>query len=195
MQKNQNHRFGRLGDFTDNKSALSVSSALSAVQTMCPFVGGNAVYKARTLWSYWQPNALFDDRVICMQGQNKNLDNTDIDLDSLYASQIKENYRKSNIPKYVNRSEASKEKLLEPENGVIIYPNPTNETVTISYNERKVGRFELYNNLGQVLLNTTLPAGKSKVNIVLENIPAGIYYYKCLFEKSYIGKLTIINKL
>ena len=60
-------------------SALSKTSAISEVQTSCPFVEGLAVYKARLLWAMWEPNAIIDDRVICAQGQNKNGDNTNID--------------------------------------------------------------------------------------------------------------------
>lgn len=63
--KGQNHRFGTFGDFTDLKSALSALSVSSAVQTICPYIGGTAVYKARALYAMYNPTALFDDMKIC----------------------------------------------------------------------------------------------------------------------------------
>ncbi|MBK7690309.1 MAG: hypothetical protein IPJ31_04045 [Bacteroidetes bacterium] len=59
------------------------------IQTSCPFVEGTAVYRAWTLHSYWEPNAIFDDRIICIQGQNKNQDNSNINIDSLIEGQIR----------------------------------------------------------------------------------------------------------
>ena len=60
MQKGHNRGFGRLVNFTANKSVLSVSSALSAVQT-----NSTAVYKARALYAMYAPASMFDDIKIC----------------------------------------------------------------------------------------------------------------------------------
>lgn len=78
-------------------SALSATSALSAVRTSCPFVGGTAVYKARVLWATYNPIIQYNDRLNCIQNidQNKNGNNEYINLDSLLEAQVNEQSQKS----------------------------------------------------------------------------------------------------
>lgn len=105
------------------------------VQTICPYVGGNGVLKARTLWMHWQPNALWDDRVLCMQGQNKNQDNSEVDVDSMYINTIKELYvnNVNNNEVQHNIKPVTTSKLKDP---IQLYPNPAFNYVEISYNSK-----------------------------------------------------------
>ncbi len=192
-------------------SVLSVSSAKSApapyvssgVQTnymkeeiqslasSCPFVEGTAVYRARPIHSYWEPNAVFDDRLLCIQGQNKNQDNTNIDIDSLIEGQIKT----QNVPITQNNTQSNTPaKLHTGSNAIKLYPNPATNIITVEYHEKIDGELQITNNIGQVILQTQLGADNTKVQIPLENVAVGLYYYKIQFgEKVLNGKLNIIE--
>ncbi len=81
-------------------SAITVEEKdfLRELANTCPFVGGNAVYKARPLWASYAPGTIYDDRLLCIMGQNKNADYSNINIDSLYESQIIENFKTQNMP-------------------------------------------------------------------------------------------------
>ncbi|QLH45493.1 MAG: T9SS type A sorting domain-containing protein [Bacteroidota bacterium] len=66
----------------------SLKDDIATLAHSCPFAAGQAVYKARRIWSFWQPNALFDDRVLCLQTENKNGEGEIEDIDEYYNQQI-----------------------------------------------------------------------------------------------------------
>ena len=173
-------------------SALSKTSAISEVQTSCPFVEGLAVYRARALWSLWEPNAVFDDRLLCIQGQNKNQDNSNIDIDSLLESQIKEQRGHAQQGNALNETHKL---LLGANNSTIkLYPNPAENYIIIEYDEQVNGELIISNNIGQVVMETLLGEGKRKVQLQLKDVAIGLYYYKIKFEnKEVVGKLNIIK--
>jgi hypothetical protein len=173
-------------------SALSKTSAISEVQTSCPFVEGLAVYRARALWSLWEPNAVFDDRLLCIQGQNKNQDNSNIDIDSLLESQIKE--QKGHAQPGNVQSDTHKLLLGANISTIKLYPNPAENYIIIEYDEQVNGELIISNNVGQVVMQTQLGEGKRKVQLQLKDVAIGLYYYKIKFEnKEVVGKLNIIK--
>ncbi len=78
---------------------------------------------------------------------------------------------------------------------VKIYPNPANSTIIVEYTCSSKGWFELRNGLGQILLSTELGEGKRKVQLQVNGIFPGIYYYRCSFEgcATEMGKLSIVE--
>ncbi|MBK7689770.1 MAG: T9SS type A sorting domain-containing protein [Bacteroidetes bacterium] len=181
-------------------SALSATSALSAVQTSCPFIGGTAVYKARVLWAMYNPIMQYNDRLNCIQnvGQNKNGNNEYINLDSLLEAQVNEQSQKSaeqikNIStNHLNiKSQIKIEKLEE----ISVYPNPANTQIIISYSNESDGHFTLFNAVGNIVLTTSLLKTNNKTQILLNDVANGIYTYEVEFNnknKSF-GKLTILK--
>ena len=186
-------------------SVLSVSSVKSVVQTnymkedmqflasSCPFVEGTAVYRARTIYSLWEPNAIFDDRIICIQGQNKNQDNSQLNIDSLIESQIAETNVKM-VSNNISANASNSKKIISDSKSVInVFPNPASTFIIIEYNCESDGELILYNSMGQEILKTSLEKGNMKVQIKISDIANGMYQYKCKFENcnEKIGKITI----
>ncbi|MBK8143880.1 MAG: T9SS type A sorting domain-containing protein [Bacteroidetes bacterium] len=160
----------------------------------CPFIGGNAVYKARPLWASYAPGAIYDDRLLCIMGQNKNLDYSNLNIDSLYEQQIVDQYKVKQMTIENNAIIDSKRKVLE-DGDINIYPNPTSQQLTIEYECKTDGEFILYNSLGQEILKTTLTNENKKVSLLTNDLSVGVYSYKCIFAgcESKNGKITIIK--
>ena len=61
-----------------------------------------------------------------------------------------------------------------------ISPNPTNGNVSIELPNKRSEDWEMvfYDALGRELLQKKLPRGKHNVNILLQNFPSGVYFYK-----------------
>jgi hypothetical protein len=172
---------------------LYMKENVQYLASSCPFVEGTAVYRARTIYSLWEPNAIFDDRIICIQGQNKNQIISNINIDSLIESQIAE----ANVRMVSNNISANasntKKIISDDKQGIKIFPNPASTFIIVEYNCESDGELILYNGLGQELLKTSLGKGRKKVQIQINDIANGMYQYKCKFENciDQIGKLTI----
>ncbi len=179
-------------------SALSATSALSAVRTSCPFIGGSAVYKARVLWGMYSPITQYNDRLTCTQGQNKNGNSGYLNLDSLYEVQVDE--QASILANQIKVNEEEKSQVrpeinIWDQNAISIYPNPASTQLTISYKSESDGYFKLYNTVGDLILSTSLSKENSKTLILLNDIANGIYHYEIEFAnlKKSIGKLSILK--
>jgi hypothetical protein len=171
-------------------SVKSEQSFASVILTL----GGDAVYKARSLNALFYPAEQYNDRVKCVQstGQNKTTNAFDVvtNLDSLYevqtnteASILKEQIDKNSSIVYENNS---------INNTFNIYPNPAKDIINIKYNELTNGTFYLYNVLGQDVLQVQLSAGNRLVIVPINDIAAGVYSYKIDFKgKLYNGKIKI----
>lgn len=74
-----------------------------------------------------------------------------------------------------------------------LYPNPSSSKVTIQVNgDNDTYTFNLFNNLGQAMLNTKF--SKNKFTFLVNNLPNGIYYYRISNNKNQqykTGKLII----
>ena len=178
-------------------SAVSKLSVLSAVQTICPFVGGNAVPiaigKARTLWSMYEADAKYDDRMLCMNAQNKKGDKI-TDIDSFLNNQLKETIETNAMT--IGQQPIIKTSKAELTDGeVVVYPNPASTQITIEYNCMSEGYFILYNAIGQEVMRSQLGKGRKKVSLLTNDLSKGVYTYKCEFEgcEETYGKLTILQ--
>jgi len=156
---------------------------LEVLANMCPFVGGDAVYKARSLYSVLNPMAQYNDRLVCLGvtankgGTNTNTNN----IDSLYETQVNE---QSNIL-FKNQQE----------NIVVsIYPNPANDNITINSETNLEGVFVLYNSLAEIVFTKQLENSKVQ-NLKLSGLTNGVYQYEIKYSenKKVRGKLTIID--
>ena len=174
-------------------SAVSKLSVLSAVQTICPFVGGNAVYKARTLWSMYEADAKYDDRMLCMNAQNKGGDKIS-DIDSFLNNQLKETIQTNGMT--IGQQPIIKtSKTVLTDGEVVVYPNPASTQITIEYNCISEGNFILYNAIGQEVMRSQLGKGRKKVSLLTNDLSKGVYTYKCEFDgcENKFGKFSIIR--
>lgn len=140
-------------------------------------------------------SALSVVQTICIQGQNKNQDSANINIDSLIESQIAEaNINRAVDNLFINSKAISKPKKLN-DNSVEVYPNPASSVVIISYNSEVDGYFKLYNSFGELVLTTILSKDITKAQLQIKDIANGLYHYEVEFPnlKKAIGKLTIIK--
>ncbi|MCX8054387.1 MAG: T9SS type A sorting domain-containing protein, partial [Ignavibacteria bacterium] len=72
-----------------------------------------------------------------------------------------------------------------------IYPNPSNGWISLS-NSEKISKIEIYNELSEIVFNTSSPASE-KINLV--NLKNGIYFIRIfdINNNIYFNKL-IINR-
>ncbi|MFN0216286.1 MAG: T9SS type A sorting domain-containing protein [Saprospiraceae bacterium] len=76
---------------------------------------------------------------------------------------------------------------------VRIYPNPTNNSVTIEYSGigSSNNQFLLFNTLGQVVKNITLPDGQGSLQLPLRELSEGVYWYVIPGASNTSGKFLI----
>lgn len=129
-----------------------------------------------------------------MQGQNKNQDNTEVDVDSMYMYTIKEMI--VNNPNSISNDNNIK---YPPKNNLIdvvqLYPNPANSYVEISYANKVDGEFVIYNAIGDIILKAKLSKDYFKQKVYLHDLANGLYQYQIRFtdgEKQF-GKLSILK--
>ena len=74
-----------------------------------------------------------------------------------------------------------------------IYPNPANESLTISSKDDSIEYLELYSILGKLIYAESVER-KNEINISVSNIIQGLYFMKVLTTKNYtVQKIQIIH--
>jgi hypothetical protein len=172
---------------------VSEKEWLEELAYTCPFVGGNAVYKARTLWSMYEADAKYDDRMLCMNAQNKGGDKIS-DIDSFLNNQLKETIQTNAMT--IGSQPIIKANTLALRDGEVnVYPNPATTQLNIEYKCNTAGEFVLYNHVGQIVMRTELEAGNKKVSMLTNELAVGVYTYKCSFVgcEQQTGKITLIK--
>ena len=166
-------------------SALSALSAKSAVQTTCPYIGGTAVYKARSLNAMYYPAILYDDIKICNNvGVYKNGSNNENDTrKTVYADESK--FLKNLDIRYIENANY----LFK------LFPNPASTQLTIAYSLKNAekGELILFDVLGRKQMQIDLQSNVNKVSVYIHSLPQGIYMYKFLVnsKQTEAGKLII----
>lgn len=138
-------------------------SFINTLAYQCPFVGGTAVYKARTLNAMQSPMAFYEDMEICNAvGVYKNgkglFDDENALLDSL----------------------GSGASLLVQENKLTIYPNPASTVLYVEYTllDNQQSTLQLIDISGSVINEIALPKTQQKVEIPVSHLATGMYTYK-----------------
>jgi serine protease len=114
-------------------------------------------------------------------------------LKDLEASVDSANAKFNNILTAINELNNQSSLLLQN------YPNPANQTTTISFRLPKKENTELsiYNLVGEKIMtiaNTTLQSGVHEYNVPVSNLSAGIYYYRLNCESgTFVKKMMIIH--
>jgi hypothetical protein len=159
---------------------------ITMLAPQCPYIGGSAVYKARTLNYFLEPGAMYDDMKVCnavgvykpsIISTGSNSSTSLITLENETLSQIKPMHSK----------------LMQGD--VSIYPNPANEYIDIIYKSDIDAVFKMYNAIGEIIFTQKLSKENTKQNIQFYNLANGIYHYEVEFANHLksIGKISISN--
>lgn len=159
---------------------------ISNLAPQCPYVGGSAVYKARSLNFYLKPGAMYDDMKTCNAvGVYKQGNTTQTDTKSLISIESEA----------LSQIKAAPKKVLSPQNEVYIFPVPANNYINVGYTIDEDATFILYNALGEKIITNKLDKRNTKQHIDLNNIANGIYNYEVQFANKLksIGIITVLN--
>jgi hypothetical protein len=173
----QNHQqvntqlLNKLLNATYNYSASDMST-LYGIAGKCPLSDGNAVYQARALLCY------IEDRVIeftdsCDAGDTKGarIGHSD-DNGNSYVEEMADNF--------------------------ILFPNPNNGTMQLLYSlhQAKTATLTVYDITGKQVYAKDLDTNTSLVDVSINNLSQGVYYYKIIDASSKVlksDKLIIIK--
>jgi len=165
---------------------------LEVLSNTCPFVGGSAVYKARVLYSLFNPIAQFNDRFLCILGANKG-GSSFVNIDSLYESQTNE-YANQLVQQHGIIATLQSNEISIKTNSfenIVLYPNPANRQLTLEYNNKQ-GEFILYDLFGNVILRSHLNKEQAISQINLPTLANGFYSYRIILKDNvYSGKINI----
>lgn len=89
---------------------------------------------------------------------------------------------------YFNQTVGVAEKFTE---AIKIYPNPTQDFISIDNAENLVAKADIYNVSGKLVLSTSL-MGSEKINV--QNLPAGNYILKLLDQNSKVVSTNLLVK-
>lgn len=80
-----------------------------------------------------------------------------------------------------------------PSDPIRVFPNPTNGVVTLqSTDGSPLGRVELYDGAGRLLLRRNTPLSKLTLDLVSEELPSGVYIYRCTDGAGSVGTGRIV---
>jgi hypothetical protein len=146
----------------------------SGTSFSCPVMAG-------MIASFWQavPN-LTNQQVVNFVKQSSDRYSTPNDL---FGYGIPDFQLALNTALSVNQNES---------NSFVVYPNPTSNTVSISFpNNYTTAIVYFYNTLGQILIEKTISTSVS--NVSLETLNSGVYFYK-IESNSFTQSGKIIKK-
>lgn len=153
-----------------------MASEIETLANTCPYLGGNAVFRARAFMGMIKPGTHYDDLVICNgQGVYKN------GISKLQQQLL-------NIANFHNNP------LLEEE-GLLVYPNPASSDVYIDYDfaKNESARLVFYDLLGNAVKVVELNSNLGNSTIDISNFSNGLYVYqfRSNLGKNYFGKLIV----
>jgi hypothetical protein len=160
-------RHGEEEVFAQNANALN---DLVMLANTCPYLNGNAVYKARTMVAHYDPLKVYDDMELC-------------NSTGVYRQAGTGN--KPNSPATVNNANGSV---------IGIYPNPSDGLFSLEYKLPigQAGQVVVYDLLGKPLFNKTLSANSTTTIIDLQGKAQGVYSCKVsINNKIYVYKVVL----
>ncbi len=144
------------------------STFIVELANQCPYIGGSAVFKARSLITIYYPSSLFDDLKLCsdvgvykQSSTNNSNAKSIISKENEYLQQIVRNELKA--------------KIISDE--FAIYPNPTDGQIAISYNMRTDSWLNIIDIAGRVVKVIYLAKENNKVIVNINELSVGLYTY------------------
>jgi len=142
----------------------SATDTLEIIAAQCPLLGGNAVYRARTLLALMTGELVsYNDSLICAEIESFSRHGLPAEI----AAQVQE---------------------------LSIYPNPANKEVKVSWRQpvRQSGSLTLYDLHGRKVLGLILGEGEATRTIALPDLPGSVYVLRLqLDEQDFVKKIAI----
>ena len=160
----------------DTLDATEVAD-LETLAKSCPAVEGLSVYKARMLYTYYEPLFDYDDYDLCS--------NASKGMAGMYDSLLYFLQNPNQVPEKKNTMGI---------NQLLVYPNPAGKDINIAYNFEgdDDAVFQLFDVLGRMQLQTTLPNNLNQIQLHLTPLQPGFYSYRVTSGKQqFYGKLLI----
>ncbi|MFN0202059.1 MAG: T9SS type A sorting domain-containing protein, partial [Bacteroidia bacterium] len=156
--------------YIKNGSSSLDFTQLANVAFQCPGLGGNSVFKARTLYRLHNDSIGYNDDSLCLYA----------------ASNMRKVPKKKNLPK------------LSSDEGLVIHPNPTNGELSLTFKQpsKEPVTWLLFNTMGQLVHKEQLLANQLQHKIMLDKLPSGVYHYNVYnsgHNKLYQGKVVIVH--
>ncbi len=150
------------GVFTQNiiNTEATTLEDIKTLALQCPYIAGDAVYKARNILAPIETNMRYDDLYICNnQGVYKGGINTyNTENESLFGDEtILKNSLVLNIAK--------------------VYPNPSEGLLKIDYKIETDGALKLYDISGRLVRTIALPSNTQHIITDIQDLVNGIYTY------------------
>jgi len=134
---------------------------LQAIASQCPWVGGDAVYTARSLYRLIKPKSVFDDDVLCGR-------------DIIPEALQQEESLPQALAEFKQQPEQSSSENLE----VSVYPNPAQDVIHIAFSGQPEGVVEtrLFTLQGRPVDHRTFGMTNSNFSLSMEHLPSGMYF-------------------
>jgi len=144
------------GNFTSTQE-----KTLQAIASQCPWVGGDAVYAARSLYRLIEPKSYYNDANLCGRGS----------IPQAMQGQ-------KTLPKEHVELEPQNEQIFSEILEVVVYPNPTRDVVHIAFSSQPEGVLEtrLLTLQGRSLDRQIFEVASSNFSLSTENLSAGMYF-------------------
>ena len=117
--------------------------------------------------------------------------------DAVYTARVMMNINPDD-ENYDNKSLQLYPKQEAKANSVHVYPNPTKESITITFDQAisNDGIIEIWSIMGTKLLSNTIPKSYVEQKVNVNSLTSGIYFYiiKVNDDTFSSGKLIILNK-
>lgn len=142
--------------------------ALFALANSSPYIDGDAVYRARTLYSQIDNSIFFDNEALCATSK------------VAFKKENEKQHQEENKFFFAHFA-----------------PNPARGYTSLVYQieENTSAHLQLFNQLGQETVNLRLNGNTSKANVPVSNLTEGIYFYKVTNHvgETLSGKINIFK--
>jgi hypothetical protein len=192
-------------EYNYNLLSTTDKNTVENLAKSCPLLNGNAVYKARTIWQYFEPWVCYNNMQLCntLSSNSKNSTGTSgpfsFVMDMLDSNALTNSVNTTLQIPFNNefKNVEIEAKQLSFSNRFSVSPNPAQNQLTIQYKlpaEQDASLF-IYNTKGQLIQQIFLPFNMQIVTTSIDDCKTGIYDYKIIVNNQcqQVGKLTVIK--
>lgn len=143
---------------------INDENIILSIANQCPLSGGDAVFMARFIYEYIQPNINFNDDYICNAVSNERREN--------------------------KNKQVSKEQFM---NKTTLLPNPSNGQINIFNSIAGIGQIKIMEISGKVVISKDFSdGGQNFVSLDCSNLTKGIYFVEITSQKAKTETIKLV---